>query len=277
MGEETLGIDPAKVALFIPPGLKAFKLNLFERIGSKIGRVVRHRPEDLLALPEDILPVVGCTPELRPIILKWQAEGRQWCYWDRGYVRRVFATDLPRGDNGGFYRWHLNHFQMQTILDVPGDRWKAAETELVPWNKNGNHIVVASPSPTYERFHGIQGWTERTVAELTKLTDRPLVVRDKEMQRRASDKMPGGRRLWDDVKGAHCLVTHGSNAAVEAVVMGCPVFVDKCSAASLVGLTDLSHIEEPIYPDRTAWAHSLAYNQFDEKELVDGTLWRLIN
>jgi hypothetical protein len=71
-------------------------------------------------------------------------------------------------------------------------------------------------------------------------------------------------------------VAHGSIAAVEAVVMGCPVFVHDISAAALVGKTDFSQIENPVYPDREQWLHSLAYCQFNESELVDGTLWRLI-
>jgi hypothetical protein len=29
-------------------------------------------------------------------------------------------------------------------------------------------------------------------------------------------------------------------------------------------------------PDRTKWLHSLAYCQFNERELVDETLWRLV-
>jgi hypothetical protein len=36
-------------------------------------------------------------------------------------------------------------------------------------------------------------------------------------------------------------------------------------------------IEKPVYPDRQAWVNALAYSQFNESELVDGTLWRLIN
>jgi hypothetical protein len=94
-------------------------------------------------------------------------------------------------------------------------------------------------------------------------------VRDKEQQR-------FGRRLHQDLKGAHCLVTHGSNAAVESVIMGCPVFVHSDSAASLVGLTDLNKIERPIYPDREAWCRSLAYSQVSEREILDGTVWRLL-
>src|SRR5205814_414765 len=104
-----------------------------------------------------------------------------------------------------------------------------------------------------------------TLEAIRAVTPRPVVTRDKE------DK----RSLQEDLEGAHCLVAHGSVAAVEAAILGCPVFVDRTSAAALVGRTDLE-IESPVYPDRTAWLHSLAYCQFNERELVDGTLWRLM-
>lgn len=262
-------IDPRRTRLFIPPELKAFKLNLFNRIGEKVGGVIRGDVGALAALPDDLVPIVGCTPALRPLIAEWKSRGRQWIYWDRGYARRVFATDLPTGENGGFYRWHVGSYQLQAIRDVPGDRWKALKTDVWPWSKGGSHIVVAEPSPTYQKFHGIEGWTDETIRRLEMLTDRRIIVRDKEMQR-------FGRKLHEDLKGAHCLVTHGSNAAVESVIMGCPVFVHPDSAASLAGLTELRQIETPIYPDRQPWLNSLAYSQFDERELVNGTLWKLI-
>lgn len=267
-------MNPRDVAFFVPGHLKAFKLDLFNRIGRTIqaagGAVVRG-DFDLLARKADKgrIPIVGCTPELRPHIDRWRAEGRPWIYWDRGYCRRVFATDLPVGSNGGYYRWHVEAFQMREVRDVPADRWKAADTPMRPWSGPGRHIVVAEPSATYQRFHGIEGWTERTIARLKQLTDRPIVTRDKEMQR-------GARKLRQDLAGAHCLVTHGSNAAVEAAILGCPVFVDPCSAAAHVGLTDLNEIERPVRPDREAWVRSLAYSQFNERELVDGTLWKML-
>jgi hypothetical protein len=269
MGEAILAIDPKTVCLFIPPKLAGFKQKLFNRIGEKIGHVIRDDFDALDKLPNDVIPIVGCTPELRPLILKWQQTAREWIYWDRGYMDRVFATDLPTGDNGGYYRWHRNSFQMQRIDDVPDDRWKASKAKLWPWARNGDHIVVAEPSPTYARFHGIEKWTRDVARRLGELTKRPLLFRNKEMQRFS-------RKLHEDLKGAHCLVSHGSNAAVEAVIMGCPVIVDRCSAAALVGKTNLVEIENLAYPDREPWVRSLCYNQFNEAELTDGTLWRMI-
>lgn len=264
-------IDPAKVCLFIPGHLKKFKLDLFERIGRKIvaagGRVVNSEFAALDGLPDAIIPIVGCTPELRPFIDAWSMRGRAFIYWDRGYCRRVFATHLPRGESGGYYRWHCNSFQMQAVNNVPDNRWEVLRQPLTPWVKNGKHIVVALPTETYSRFHNIVGWTDKTLRALARMTSRQIVVRDKESK----------RTLQDDLDGAYCLVAHGSNAAVEAAIMGCPVFVDPCSAAALVGLTDLTKIETPVYPSRERWAHSLAYSQFNENELVNGTLWRLLS
>lgn len=266
-------IDPRKTALFTPPGLARFKLELFTRIGKKVGHRVMYDPRELDKLPDDFIPIVGCTPALRPWYDKWRASGRKFIYWDRGYLRRVFATWLPNGAGigirMGFYRWHLCNFQMQSIEDVSADRWEFLRLReyVRPWNKDGKHIVIADTLPDYWNLFCDAGWTKRIADELRKHTDRPIRIRDKESK----------VNLFEDLKDAHCLVAHGSIAAVESAVMGCPVFVDKMSAASLVGLTDFSKIETPVYPERESWLRSLAYNQWHEGEMDDGTLWRMIH
>lgn len=265
-------VDPKKLCLWVPDGLKKFKLKLFNEIAAKIemkgGRVVRSDPRRLLELPDHIVPIIGCHPNIREIILAWNSIGRKWIYWDRGYALRIFSTWLPRPKTGnGYYRWERGAFQMKKIREVPDDRWKALGISTSPWAKGGKHIVVAMPTLPYSAFHGTERWTDETVQELSKLTDRPLLIRSKETS----------RPLWEDLKGAHCLVSHGSNAANESVIFGCPVFVHNSCAAALVGQTDLSLIETPIYPEREPWLHSLAYSQFTENELIDGTMWRLID
>ena len=263
-------VEPKDVCLFIPGNLKKFKLDLFERIGRHItsrgGMVIKSNIEALASLPDHVIPIVGCMPELTELILKWKASGRPRVQWDRGYCRRVFATWLPRGENGGMYRWHLNSFQLRRIFMCPSDRWDACKTPVAPWQKNGRHIVVAAPTPTYAKFHQIEGWTDQVIRDLAKLTDRQIVVRHKDSK----------RPLQADLLGAHCVVAHGSIAAVEAVICGCPVFDHHESAAALVGLTDIRQIEKPIYPDRQPWLNALGYSQYDERELTSGVLWSLL-
>lgn len=267
-------IDPAKVCLWVPSGLKKFKLDLFNRISAKIqskgGRVIRDDERRIEDLPDDIIPIIGCHPAMKEMIAGWKARKRTFIYWDRGYAARWFATCLPRPScmEKSYYRWHVNSFQMERIRDVPDDRWQRLKTDVKPWQKGGRHIVIAAPTETYSRFHGTEDWIAKTISALAKVTDRQFVIRDKEQYKI--------RPIQKDLEGAHCLVTHGSNAGNEAVILGCPVFVDKTCAAALVGRTDLSLIEKPVYPDRQPWLNSLAYSQFDEHELVDGTLWRMI-
>lgn len=265
-------IDPAKVCLFIPAELKDFKAKLFNHIGDKIraagGRTIRGDHQALGRLPDDIIPIVGAAPYLLPLVRGWRARGRTWIGWDRGYFLRVFATWLKRGENGGYYRWTIGAYQMRTIRDAPDDRWNAAGIELTPWRKGGRHIVIAQPTPTYSRSHdGVENWTAETLDALSRATNRQIVIRDKESK----------RPLQADLDGAHALVAHGSIAAVESVILGCPVFVHPDSAASLVGQTDLSKIETPVYPERQPWLNALSYSQWNERELVDGTLWRMIS
>jgi hypothetical protein len=267
-------IDPAKVCLWVPEGLRKFKLDLFNRIAlhiqAKGGKVVRHDDRRLEDLPDNVIPIIGCHPPLKDMIAAWKARKRAFIYWDRGYCARWFATCLPQPASmeASYYRWHLNAYQLDRILDVPDDRWKRMNTPVVPWKKGGRHIVIAAPTQTYSKLHGCENWIAETIAALAKVTDRQFVIRDKEQYKR--------RPIQKDLEGAHCLVTHGSNAGNEAVILGCPVFVDRSCAAALVGKTDLSQIEKPVYPDRQPWLNSLAYSQYRESELTDGTLWRLI-
>jgi hypothetical protein len=263
-------IDPKKVCLYTPRGLSPFKQALFDRIGSKVGRSVRGNVADLAALPSDIIPVVGCSAELRELIAGWRKTRRRWLYWDRGYLLRVFATWLPRAPSieQSYYWWHFGAFQADKIRDVPSDRWDTLKLHDVvrPWAKGGRHIVIAAPTRAYSKFHGTQDWIADTIDALARVTDRQIVIRDKESK----------RSLQSDLEGAHALVAHGSIAAVESVVLGCPVFVHRDSAAALVGQTDLKNIEKPVYPDRAPWLQSLAYSQVNEREMVDGTLWRML-
>ena len=73
-------IDPRDTAFFVPPNLKKFKLDLFERIAGHIrdlgGKVVRHDYEKLNALAGSRIPIVGCSPPFAESVRLWQDKRR---------------------------------------------------------------------------------------------------------------------------------------------------------------------------------------------------------
>lgn len=208
-------------------------------------------------LQEGVAIVWGLLRGSPEIVAQAVMAKKPWVYLDHGYFRR--------GHFHGHYRMSWCDFQQRTIKPAPDDRWQRLNIEMKPWRK-GDHIVVVPPSDHVANIFGAHGWLDETRETLRKHTDRTLVIRRKDSQ------VP----LWTELRNAHALVAMNSVAAVEAVVMGTPVFVPEGSAAAPVGNTDLEHIEDPLYPEREGWAHSLAYGQFTIDEMRDGTAWRLL-
>lgn len=190
-----------------------------------------------------------------PLIGESIKRRQPWVYIDHGY--------FDRGHFDGHYRATWCDFQQRGVIDRPADRWEQLGINLAPW-KRGRNVVVCPPSDLVLKIMGQQGWTERTLEALKEKTDRPVVIQTKGMD---FDVALGG---------AHCVVTISSIAAVEAVSKGVPAFVSPLSAAAPVARTDLE-VESPAYPDREAWARSLAYGQFTKEEWASGLAWDVLS
>lgn len=208
----------------------------------------------------------------------WQ-DHRPFYYVDTGYFGNE-AT--PQNPNGWKY-WHRivkNDLQHHDILARPSDRWNKLNKKLIPWKTDGKKILIAKPDEKPCKFYNIdlEQWTYDTVETIKKYTNRPIEIRDraaKRIDRTVGDTLK--QALDNDV---FALVTFNSVAATEAVMYGIPTFtLAQCNAAAPVASQDLSQIENPYYPDeekRLAWVHHLAYGQFHNNELIDGTALRLL-
>ncbi|HKY39092.1 MAG TPA: hypothetical protein VJN18_24305 [Polyangiaceae bacterium] len=185
------------------------------------------------------------------------------------YFFRVDHAYFSRG-HGQNYRVTRNAHEAGPVRECPTDRIQAHGVVLEPWQRGGSNVLVCPPADYLVAAHGYGDWLDRTLEALQRHTDRPIVVRRK--------PQPGetGEPLAEALSKAHALVTHSSNVAIEAVVAGVPVFVSPSSAAAPMGLTDLSSIETPVYPDRDKWLAHLAYCQFSLEEMRSGAAWRML-
>jgi hypothetical protein len=158
--------------------------------------------------------------------------------------------------------------------DVPDDRLSALGVELKPRLK-GRDIVVASMSIKAVKVHGYEfhEW-EHGARDTIKSwgMNRPIVIRDKPNKK--TKPMPP---IGDVLETAHMLVTHHSNAAVDAIVNGVPVYAKK-GVGSLVSPAEMTKeaIEDPFFPsekDRQAFLADVAYAQWTPDEMRSGKVW----
>ena len=217
-------------------------------------------------------------------ILKYKLMQRCWkdnrtfYYIDTGYFGNNPGLNNPRG----YKHWHRivkNNLQHQEIQPRPDDRWRRFEINFAP-RRRGTKIVIAAPDNKPAKFYGFDSeqWTTQVTEQLQQYTDRPIIVRQRNKSRRDRTLVSPLRTLLED--DVHALVTFNSNAAVESILAGVPVFVlAPVHAARPVGNIDLSKIENPHWPDSDkllAWASSLAYGQFHIEEFQQGKVLELL-
>jgi hypothetical protein len=204
---------------------------------------------------------------------------RDFYYMDSGY----FGNNPNPLNPSGWKVWHRivkNNLQHTDIVVRPDDRWKQFNIKLQS-RKYGSKIIVAAPDEKPCKFYGIdqQQWINETVETIKKYTDRPVVVRQRAPNRiDRIQRNPLNQVLEDDV---HALVTFNSVAAVESVMLGVPAFtLAPANAAAPVANQGLESIENPYWPNQDklyAWACHLAYGQFHNSELQNGTAYRILN
>ena len=199
------------------------------------------------------------------------ANNRDFYYMDNGYLGNVKRKY--------FFRIIKNQsHDIRPIIERPRDRLSMLEgIKLLPF-RPGKRILIAPPSPkSFSLWDMVQDiWIQQTITEIKKYTNRPIDIRL---------KRPRGERLTVDTmeeelaNNVHCLVTYNSVAAVEALMLGRPVFTLGPNAAGKLGLSDLSKIETPYIPtddERESWLRHLSYSQFTFEEMANGVAWKIL-
>ena len=227
------------------------------------GRVV-----DNAVLGEGALALFGSV-KLWPMLEQARREGRDWYYGDHGYFHRSDRFGLETG----YFRVTRNRFQHDGVSG-PADhaRARALRLEVRPWRTTGSHILVCPPDAVFADLMGLdaKAWEMDVMIAIRKHTDRPVRFRD----RLSATK---GRTLEQDLRDCWAMVTFMSNAAVEAVLAGIPIFALGNCAALAMGSSDLAKIEAPSMPEgRERWAAVLAANQWTLREIADGLCWSQI-
>jgi len=208
----------------------------------------------LLAGPAVVYGILrGCGA----IIHQAQWIGRTFYHIDHGY--------FGRGHYEGYYRISADGLQcrISDLSDFGSARFERLEIRPRPWARSGRKILVAPISQAVGEFLGIDThrWLETVIREIKSHTDRPIEIK----QKHEGDIRAVLEDTW-------CLVTHASNAAIDALVAGIPVIALGHSAVAHISWR-WENIEKPIWYDREPLFWALAHHQWRIEEMKSGEAW----
>lgn len=197
------------------------------------------------------------------------------------YLRYSFngvfpATGIYCNDNPGDKNW--NNIQRDYNMD------------LKPWRTQGNHILITLQRPLGWSMRGVDlmSWLKRTLSQVRKNTDRPIVLRWHPGDWKAFpnykptlDKFgvtvsPQDRHITQDLHNCWALICHNSTPSAVAPIEGIPAFITDDPAYSQGGdiaNTDFSLLENPNLPDREQWIRKLAQCHWSFEDLRSGRCW----
>ncbi len=245
--------------------------------GSGAGKIYHFR--DLQELPAEPLTMYGILAGSGEVFKQCEQEKKDFYFMDHGYFTNAHVS--PH-----WLRITKNKHCQNVLQNRPTDRYeKYFKNKIKKWHK-GNKILVLPPTNAIANFFNATEWLDNTLKTLKQNTDREIDVREKPYNPTVAKDHVGatvkidkptnnqGKIIWHDY---FAMVTYNSNTLVESLENGVPVFCDPMCAASPISETDFSKIEIPKYGDRIALFSSLAYNNWNLKEMADGTAWSMLN
>jgi hypothetical protein len=197
---------------------------------------------------------------------------------------------------------HYSRYSMDGVFPTTGNyfwdnpdprRWQQISRDLgiqlKNWRTNGNHILICTQRNGGWSMKGlnVSQWLEKTVDEIKKYSNRPIVVRGHPGDKTAATYLksrPGrytvstNQHILQDFANAWAVVTYNSTPGVAASIEGIPAFVTdpvpQTSQAYAVSNYTLSNIENPELKERQQWIEKLAMCHWKFEELSNGSAWQ---
>lgn len=241
-------------------------------------RRVREKSE-----PADCDVVVLFGVKRQALFRKHLQAGTPVLYIDKGFSRQ-------RVNGQYYYRVAVNAHDPLDILTegtFSPERRRRFDWHFPGWRKSGEHIVIAGSSAKYHAFFKLaepHAWATRLVGKLKRLTDREIVYRPKPTWHEAKpiggSTFRHGGSIWRDLRGAHCLITYGSAACLEAVLSGVPSIITgpaiarPISSVTIAG--DIEHPKKAEPADVEQWLNNLGHCQWSLPEMKSGEMWEML-
>ena len=156
----------------------------------------------------------------------------------------------------------------------PADRLSLLPSMPRPWRVNDGAILVVENSDYHYQQQGttLEAWRELVRQQLKGNTDRDIVFRPKNLDRKTRDN------LYEHLckKDYYCVVTDASAAAIEAVWAGIPIITLGQHISRPVARDNLANINDLYRGPIGDWLCALTYSQWTLAEMRSGLAVKMI-
>ena len=260
---------------------------MFQGIKSLGDNVVLRDEKDYAGVEADVAVFYGLEGNTPRIFRDYKRIAKA-AYVDLGYWGRVLPEDKWSGHHKIVIndRHPTDYFQNRRHDD---SRVKQFRLQLKMWRESARfpdghkHILLAGMGDKGAAAEGYDAeeWERWAIEKIREVTKRIIIYRPKPSWKSARPIVgksilysPPKQKLDEVLHGAHAIVTHHSNVAIDGLIAGVPCFTVK-GVASKMGTNNLLMIEDPLFPeDRQQFLNDVAYCQWSVKEMREGIAWR---
>lgn len=232
----------------------------------------------------DLAVFVGVRTKSMRVLAGARSIGQHTLMLDKGYF-----------DRDRYHRFSVDNPQPTYISEINATpaRFQKLHRFAPSYKRLGGerYVVYVESTQKYYTFHNlgaVDDYTESVVARLRPLArdaGLQIIYRPRADQKSTPRTVAGTIRasphasIHDLYRTAHCVVVHGSNAGVEAMLAGVPVVSLASSAENPIhDLVNkgLGSLRDLIVPDREAVmkrCSQLAWCQFSRDEITSGFAW----
>ena len=216
-------------------------------------------------------------------------------------IHTPFLTEFRVGVNGFLWdnaKWGFEHITQDRSLKV--FERNGYDPDL-PWKTDGDYILLCMQKVGDASLRGrdVFAWTEDTVNEIRKHTNRKIIIRPHPLYRKSAlhnklkEKVlavadvhwqeadltePDFVSIAEQLNNAWCTVTYSSGTGIDAVINGVPnVACDSGSMVYEVSSKDIAEIEAPYRGDKKQWTNKIAHCQWSVDEFESGECWEHVN
>lgn len=227
----------------------------------------------------------GLGGRLRRIFQQYREAGLTAVYIDLGWWMRKEPTFYS-----GYHKFAINsrhptaYFQK---VKHHRDRFDVFGLGVQPRDRLGDAILLAGMGDKAATVEGfvVEEWERKAIARIREFTDREIIYRPKPSWKSAAP-IEGttfshpDQPLDEVLVRARAVVTHHSNVAVDAQVIGIPTYSeDGVASVREIGVPLLERIETwgvaPV-AERRQWLRDIAYQQWNVEEMTQGLPWRYL-